>query len=176
MSFGTGFQLTVAVFSGVIVASSIATAAGAEAVTPPAMIRHHELFVSIQPDLHQLSVEDRMALTVAVPKVPVRFTLARSITLTDLQLEMTNGGERRSSVPFVIQESAAASNLQIVTVNLPPGSTGELRLVWRYDGLINDPPREPRHLRFVTPSETSGHIGTEGIYLSSESEDRKSVV
>ena len=35
---------------------------------------------------------------------------------------------------------------------------------------MNDPPTEPRHLRFVTPSETAGHVGPEGIYLSSESQ------
>jgi aminopeptidase N len=34
--------------------------------------------------------------------------------------------------------------------------------------VINDPPKEARHLRFVTPSETAGHIGPEGVYLSSE--------
>ena len=45
-----------------------------------------------------------------------------------------------------------------------------MTLVWVYRGLINDPPREPRHLRFVTPSETGGHIGTEGVYLSGESQ------
>lgn len=38
-----------------------------------------------------------------------------------------------------------------------------------YRGQINDPPREPRHLRFVIPSETAGHIGSEGVYLSGES-------
>ena len=37
-------------------------------------------------------------------------------------------------------------------------------------GVVDDPPRDPRHLRFVTPSETSGHIGPEGVYLSSESQ------
>lgn len=42
-------------------------------------------------------------------------------------------------------------------------------MVWTYRGVINDPPKEPRHLRFVTPSETAGHIGPEGVYLSSES-------
>ena len=40
-----------------------------------------------------------------------------------------------------------------------------LRFEWTYHGLIDDPPREPRHLRFVTPSETSGYIGPEGDLL-----------
>jgi aminopeptidase N len=38
-----------------------------------------------------------------------------------------------------------------------------------YHGVINDPPRDARHLRFVTPSETAGHIGPKGVYISSES-------
>ncbi|TLY19150.1 MAG: M1 family metallopeptidase [Nitrospirae bacterium] len=37
-----------------------------------------------------------------------------------------------------------------------------------YAGELNDPPKEPRHLRFVTPSETSGHIGPEGVYIGPE--------
>jgi hypothetical protein len=40
--------------------------------------------------------------------------------------------------------------------------------MWQYHGAIDEPPREPRHLRFVTPSETAGHIGSEGVYLSGE--------
>ena len=47
---------------------------------------------------------------------------------------------------------------------------GSVHLKFSYRGVIDDPPRDPRHLRFVTPSETSGHIGPEGVYLSSESQ------
>ncbi|HEU4686313.1 MAG TPA: M1 family aminopeptidase [Nitrospira sp.] len=46
--------------------------------------------------------------------------------------------------------------------------TEEMTIAVSYHGVIDDPPKEPRHLRFVTPSETSGHIGSEGVYLSSE--------
>src|SRR2546422_11648880 len=46
---------------------------------------------------------------------------------------------------------------------------GETLIVdFDYAGEINDPPKEPRHLRFVTPSETSGHIGPEGVYIGPE--------
>ena len=52
----------------------------------------------------------------------------------------------------------------------PPAKSGQiLVLSWEYEGTLNDPPRQSRHLRFVTPSQTTGHIGKEGIYLSSES-------
>ena len=43
-----------------------------------------------------------------------------------------------------------------------------MELEWAYEGVVNDPPRQSRHLRFVTPSETAGHIGEEGAYLSGE--------
>lgn len=60
--------------------------------------------------------------------------------------------------------------VQLVTVSVTQTlkEKGEISLVWDYHGTVNDPPREPRHLRFVTPSETSGHIGSEGVYLSAE--------
>ena len=48
-------------------------------------------------------------------------------------------------------------------------TAGLVTLEVHYHGVINDPPRDPRHLRFVTPSETAGHIGLEGVYVSSES-------
>jgi aminopeptidase N len=41
-------------------------------------------------------------------------------------------------------------------------------LEWDYDGTINDPPRDRGQLRFVIPSETTGHIGPDGVYLSGE--------
>jgi aminopeptidase N len=53
---------------------------------------------------------------------------------------------------------------------LPEEHGRKVALVWVYRGPINDPPKEPRHLRFVTPSETAGHIGLEGVYLSGESQ------
>src|SRR5437879_7437537 len=50
-----------------------------------------------------------------------------------------------------------------------PARAGEALIVdFDYAGVITDPPSEPRHLRFVTPSETSGHIGPEGVYIGPE--------
>jgi Tol biopolymer transport system component len=50
-----------------------------------------------------------------------------------------------------------------------PARAGETVIVdFDYAGEINDPPKEPRHLRFVTPSETSGYIGPEGVYIGPE--------
>lgn len=58
----------------------------------------------------------------------------------------------------------------MVTVSLRAPSVRDqtVTLEWSYEGILNDPPRDPRQLRFVTPSETDGHIGNEGVYLSGE--------
>ncbi len=58
---------------------------------------------------------------------------------------------------------------QIVVRLDRPVHAGETFVVdFDYAGEINDPPKEPRHLRFVTPSETSGYIGPEGVYIGPE--------
>ncbi len=68
------------------------------------------------------------------------------------------------------QHSEPEPGIQVVTVSLRTPSARDqiLTLEWSYEGMLNDPPREPRQLRFVTPSETAGHIGSEGVYLSGE--------
>jgi hypothetical protein len=59
---------------------------------------------------------------------------------------------------------------QIVTIEFQEAIVNRaITLDWEYEGVIHDPPKEPRHLRFVTPSDTAGYIGSEGVYLSSES-------
>jgi hypothetical protein len=58
---------------------------------------------------------------------------------------------------------------QQITISSKVVAAGLVTLDVHYHGVINDPPRDPRHLRFVTPSETAGHIGPEGVYISSES-------
>jgi hypothetical protein len=68
----------------------------------------------------------------------------------------------------VDHQSAAAQHVDLSSN--PLLGKGPATMTAYYHGTINDPPKEPRHLRFVTPSETAGHIGPEGIYLSSETQ------
>lgn len=136
----------------------------------PGFIRHHNLSITLRPDDHSLTAVDRM--TVVLPKAQgtLPFTLAKSLTISSLELiDGTGADARRTTVAFSVGEADRDSALQTITVNVSSVQIGEAQLVWRYGGSIHDPPREPRHLRFVTPSETSGHIGSEGVYLSSES-------
>lgn len=142
--------------------------AGSLPVSAPVIIRH-ELHVSIDPDRHQLTVVDRMVIRVSDARHPLEFTLAKSLRPDAIALVARVGDEERAT-PLTISagEAATDSNLNSLRLSLPEHQSGELTLEWRYRGVIDDPPREPRHLRFVTPSETSGHIGPEGVYLSSE--------
>lgn len=142
--------------------------AGDSPAPSPAIIRH-ELRASIDPDQHQLTVIDRMVVRVGDAQYPLNFTLAKSLHPVHIAL-VTKGGneERLTPVSVLPGDVVNDSNLQSLHLSLPDHQQGEVTLEWRYRGAIDDPPREPRHLRFVTPSETSGHIGPEGVYLSSE--------
>jgi len=142
--------------------------AGDLPASSPAIIRH-ELRASIDPDQHQLTVIDRLVVRVGGSQPPLDFTLAKSLRLDTVALVTRVGNEERLTPVLTSPGDAAIdSNLRSLLVPLPDHRQGEVTLEWRYRGAINDPPREPRHLRFVTPSETSGHIGPEGVYLSSE--------
>lgn len=142
--------------------------AGDPPASPSAIIRH-ELRTSIDPDQHQLTVIDRMVVRVGGSQSPLDFTLATSLRLEMVALVTRVGNEERLiPVSTSLGDATIDSNLRSLQVSLPDHLQGSVILEWRYRGAIDDPPREPRHLRFVTPSETSGHIGPEGVYLSSE--------
>ena len=150
----------------------------AQPLTPPAIasdapasILRHDLFAQIDPERHALLATDR--LTVELPQAgPVQFSLAPTLQLDRLVLVASPASPDESArdLPFEIDRHTAPDSRQRVTVPAALLSAGTISLTAYYHGTINDPPKEPRHLRFVTPSETAGHIGPEGVYLSSESQ------
>jgi hypothetical protein len=113
--------------------------------------------------LHELIVTDRLTVHVPDGLQTVTFSLAPS-----LHIDRINAGDSEESLELVAPFQRETPETHLVTIRLPEHRP-VWTLEWRYRGRINDPPREPRHLRFVTPSDTSGYIGPEGIYLSSES-------
>jgi aminopeptidase N len=139
-----------------------------------ARIRSHALTIDLLPDTHRLIAVDRMTVELgAGPIEQLAFSLAASLQVRQIRASLES---QSITVTWTTESETtpapSGSQGQRVLVRLeraiPSGRT--LMLEWRYEGLINDPPREPRHLRFVTPSETSGHIGPEGVYLSGETE------
>ena len=150
---------------------AIDIAGAADPVLPRVVIRHHELFIQIVPDQHVLIAKDRLTLEVPQQKIPIRFSLAPTLQLDRLTLIQTSAEAKVSlqDVPFKIEHGSLPESAQQILIPSQAVPAGLVTLDVHYHGVINDPPRDPRHLRFVTPSETAGHIGPEGVYISSES-------
>jgi len=160
----------------VALAASLCAAgpARAEPLAPPlhaAEILHHNLEVRLVPDRHELRVVDQMTVKALADEVgEAAFALNPSLHVV-LVLEQSAAGARQLSVQTAQGSAPDGGGAgQVVTVRFgrPLSADETVTLLWQYHGTINEPPREPRHLRFVTPSETAGHIGPEGVYLSGE--------
>src|SRR5262245_8056485 len=138
-----------------------------------ATITAHHLTIELIPDAHELIAQDLIDLRIDGQAKAVTFTLAPALRIESIVMpaQTASGHVAPDAQPVrVTSEILSQPETQSITVTLPTAHTDSLTLLWAYRGTINDPPREPRHLRFVTPSETSGHIGPEGVYLSSESQ------
>lgn len=134
----------------------------------PFEVLAHDLTVDLFPNEHRLQAIDRITIRVLAAGLDhLAFSLHDSLYIIQVQ-ELSAVG--RQPLTFVRGGDQAGRNGTRVVVQLTgrPSRDQVLTLAWRYEGIINDPPREPRHLRFVTPSETAGHIGSEGVYLSGE--------
>jgi aminopeptidase N len=137
---------------------------------PTVEILRHDLAVEIWPEAHRIQARDRMTLRALTSDTqPVAFTLNPALRLGEVTA-IEDGRRRSLNVTRRPKDARGGDGqAQQVAVSLgalPPGHV--VTLEWSYEGTINDPPRESRQLRFVTPSETAGHIGPEGVYLSGE--------
>lgn len=137
-------------------------------------IEHHRLTLEVRPDSHQLIATDRLTVAGGYPGRELAFSLAPTLRVERVE-DLTHCQEPCDSAPAVVfgrGEAPGRPDLQRIILTHPPATQadGSIRLKFIYQGTIDDPPRDPRNLRFVTPSETAGHIGPEGVYLSSESQ------
>jgi len=150
---------------------ALGIACAADLVLPRVIIRHHELFVQIVPEQHALIAKDRLTLEVPQQNTSIRFSLAPTLQIDHIALVQESAGTESLTrdVPFELEHGSAPESAQHVIIPSQAVAAGLVTLDVHYHGTINDPPRDPRHLRFVTPSETAGHIGPEGVYVSSES-------
>ena len=150
---------------------TLGIACAADPAIQRVVIRHHDLFVQIVPEQHALIAKDRLTLEVPQAQGTVRLSLARTLQINHIVLVQESAGTYVSirDVPFELEHGSAPESAQQITIPSQVLAAGLVTLDIHYHGVINDPPRDPRHLRFVTPSETAGHIGPEGVYVSSES-------
>jgi aminopeptidase N len=160
--------LAVCLLAGLCARASSADLSLRDATSAAEVVRH-ELTIELDPGQHQLVAQDQMTVQILSTVDQLAFTLHPSLEIKSiLQL----GSPQSDPLAFTtrLEHDEGAQAVQLVTVRLPHrlNPKDQVSLVWRYHGAINDPPRNPRHLRFVTPSETHGHIGSEGTYLSGE--------
>ena len=135
-----------------------------------AEVLSHDMEVELDPDGHRLHGIDRVrckALTSSLSSLT--FVLNQALQVSKVRVASVDE-KNLTSVTVSNTSADHESGTQRVKVSFDtsPALDQMFTLEWQYEGIINDPPREPRHLRFVTPSETAGHIGTEGVYLSGE--------
>ncbi|MFO0732429.1 MAG: M1 family aminopeptidase [Nitrospiraceae bacterium] len=137
-------------------------------------ILHHRLTVELRPPTHELIATDRLTVKAGLAGRPLAFSLAPSLRVERIEVVGPCAAPCRTGDRLDFQSVVAPDQpgIRQVVVASPHslGKEGGVELAISYRGVINDPPRDPRHLRFVTPSETSGHIGEDGVYLSSETQ------
>jgi hypothetical protein len=138
----------------------------AEAATPPSI--HHTMAVELDPETHLLTTTD----TIHLPKslfnqTPLSFAMNPHLTLDRVEL---NG--RTVSVSKIPEDHSGQTGF---TQWIIEGSSSSLEtsdsiptLTIVYHGHIDDSPKTSGGLRFVRPDKTNGHIGPQGIYLTSE--------
>jgi len=132
-------------------------------------VLRHNLFVQIDPERHALVATDRFTIEPG-PAQTIQLSLAPTLQIDRLVLSpsQTSADDGGRDLSFDVDHQSAAA--QHITIPASLLGKGPATITAYYHGTIHDPPKEPRHLRFVTPSETAGHIGPEGIYLSSETQ------
>ncbi len=137
-------------------------------------ITHHQLALELFPDSHELVATDQLTLAGGTSGQELSFSLAPTLRLERIEnvTACQSSCDIAASVAFERKGVSDRPAVQRIIVLQPSGNPadGLLRLKFIYRGVIDDPPRDPQQLRFVAPSETSGHIGPEGVYLSSESQ------
>lgn len=143
---------------------------GAVSSDHQAEVLSHDMEVELDPDRHRLHVIDRVTVkALAASLSSLSFILNQGLQVS--KVSIANGDGKRltfTTGPNGSESHESGTQHVEISLNVPSVPEQLFILEWQYDGIINDPPREPRHLRFVTPSETAGHIGLEGIYLSGE--------
>lgn len=165
------FQSSLLSLLSVTLLSEVAGAARPD--LPEAAILHHQLAVELIPETHELVAKDRVELKLDPHTKSIICTLAPTLHVESVVAERPSASGSLPEVGDALHFTRlhpADPSVQRILVELPAVHGSHATLIWTYRGVMNDPPREPRHLRFVTPSETAGHIGPEGVYLSGESQ------
>jgi len=149
-----------------LILGSLFTPHVAEAYVPPSI--HHTLAVEIDPDTHRLTATDTLHLpNNLVNQTPLSFALNPHFTIDRVELN----GQAITASPLPTEKPGQSLFTQWVVNHLPSTleqSESSTILQVIYHGQIDDSPKKSGGLRFVRPDKTNGHIGPQGVYLTSE--------
>jgi Tol biopolymer transport system component len=149
---------------------SVLSSPGAPAIDPDAIsIQRHEIQLAIDPSSHRMRGLDRVTIQAGSRAVrEFSVTLNKALVVAWVSSEGKLLPFHPRPLPPSAELDARRAHQVVVRLDRPARAGETLIVDFDYAGEINDPPKEPRHLRFVTPSETSGHIGPEGVYIGPE--------
>ncbi len=121
---------------------------------------HHRLSVILDPDSHSIQGSDEITLS------PPQSDASSQSFLLNPSLNIKSIRINDQDVPLnqlTIESTEHAQKVTILT-----GPRKYLRMTVTFAGIIDDTPKASTGLRFVRPDKTTGHIGNNGVYLTSE--------
>jgi len=138
----------------------------AEAYTPPSI--HHTLAVELEPETHRLTATDTIHLPIDLfNQTPFSFALNPHLTVE--RVEVNGQSILASKIP---EDPSSQKGFTQWMIEGPSSSFEQSdklpTLTIVYHGHIDDSPKTSGGLHFVRPDKTNGHIGPQGIYLTSE--------
>jgi hypothetical protein len=123
-------------------------------------IQSHQLIIQIDPSQHLLKAEDRLEINIKWGRLQtLSFLLNPKLKITRIVDQRTGQLLHWSEASF--SAHARRFDISLQKVEEP------LLLSISYEGPIYDPVVKERELQFVRGDQTSGLIGSEGVYLSS---------
>ena len=123
-------------------------------------IRSHHLNVQIDPSRHYLKAEDRV-------EISMKGIWSQTISLLlNPQLKIIRIVDPKTGVPLQWSESSFSAHANRLDISLQKMEE-PLILSVSYEGPIYNPVVREKELQFVKGDKTSGLIGSEGVYLSS---------
>jgi aminopeptidase N len=124
-------------------------------------IQSHHLTIQIDPSRHFLKAEDRLEINIKERRLqPLSFLL-------NPQLRITRIVDQRTGEPLRWSEANFSAHANRFDISLQEAQ-GPLILTFFYQGPVYNPIMKEKELQFVRGDKTSGLIGSEGVYLSSD--------
>jgi hypothetical protein len=124
-------------------------------------IQSHHLIVQIEPSRHLLKAEDRLEISTKGGRSPTLSLLLHP------NLKIIRIVDQKTGAPLQWSEANFSAHARRLDISLQKVEE-PLILSVSYEGPIYDPIVREKELQFVKGDKTSGLIGSEGVYLSSD--------